>query len=207
MNGQQPPHGGHPQQGYGAPQGYQTPPGYPPQGGYAPQPGQGTRPPPVRINAAIYIIMILLGFLGAGILFFFASQPATKEALPAVPLPLILYMVFLGIFVFKMYKAINDGQSSPGPGLACVLVLIPFVSIVGMFVVWIKFPGQYNAFIQRHGIRAQPLGSGLYIATPILMLLFPLVGLILLLVTIGKTAGAVNALSAGALPPAQVHQR
>jgi hypothetical protein len=178
---------GYGQQGYGAPQGgHQQQPGYPP-------PQQAAhRPPPVRLNAVLYIIMVVICVAMGGILMFFAQQPATKEALPAVPLPFLVLFIFELIFIFKMYKALNDGVTSPKPGLAVGLMFIPLFGGIWFLICWGKFPGQYNQFIQRHGIRAQPLGSGVYVAGIILAILIPIVGLPLLM---GKTAGAVNALS------------
>jgi hypothetical protein len=174
-------------QGYGAPQGgHQQQPGYPP-----PQAAQ--RPPPVKLTGALYIVMVVICVAMGGILMFFAQQPATKEALPAVPLPFLVLAIFNLVFVYKMYKALNDGVTSPKPGLAVGLMFIPFFSLIWFCIIWGKFPGQYNQFIQRHGIRAQPIGSGVYVAGIILTILLPIVGLPLLM---GTTAGAVNRLSA-----------
>jgi hypothetical protein len=177
------------QPGYGQPpQGYNAPPqGYPP-----PQAAQ--RPPPVKIAGVLYIIVSIVCMLAGGIILFFAQQPATKEAAPAVPIPFLVLGIFNLIFIYKVYKALNDGVTSPKPGLAIGLMFIPFFSLIWFIIIWAKFPGQYNQFIQRHGIRAQPIGSGAYIAGIILTILFPIVGLPILY---GSASGAVNALSRG----------
>lgn len=139
----------------------------------------------------MYIICTLAAF----VLVFFGANEATKEALPAVPIPFVVLGIFQLVFIYKMYKALGDGVTRPTPGAAVGFLFIPFFSLVWIFIVWGKFPGQYNQFIQRHGIRAQPLGAGLYVAALILGFA-PIVGIVLWCVVIGKTAGAVNALSA-----------
>src|SRR5687768_15980992 len=198
MNGQQPPQGGYPQPGYGAPQGYGAPGHHPQQGGYVPQHGgQPMRPPPVRLSAGLYVTMYIICQLASNILVAAATNRATKEAAPAVPIPIVVGGIFMLVLVYKMYKALNDGVTSPKPGLAVGLFFVPLFNIVWYFIVWCKFPGQYNAFSHRHGIRVQPLSTGFYVAATICGLFVPLIGLILMAIMIGKTAGAVNALSAG----------
>jgi hypothetical protein len=192
MNGQAP-YGNAPQPAQGLPQySAQPQPGYPAPG-QMPQ-GQLARPPAVRMNGALYITFYIICTLVGGVLVAAGSNRATQEVIPAIPLPFLVLAILQLVFMYKMYKALDDGVTRPTPGLAVGLMFIPLFSIVWFFIVWGKFPGQYNQFIQRHGIRAQPLGLGLYVCALVLGF-FPIVGLVLWSIVFGKTAGAVNALS------------
>jgi hypothetical protein len=189
--------GGYPQQQGGYPpqqQGY--PPqqqGYPPQG-QMPMQAPTQQPPVVKMSAALYIIFYIVFTLLGGVLAFFGSQPATKEAAPAMPLPFVAIFVLQLIFYFKIYKAINDGVTKPTPGLAIGLLFIPFFGFIWAIIIVCKYPGQYNAFIQRHRINTAPLGLGLFVCAIVLGFI-PIVGLVLWCILFAKACGAVNALS------------
>lgn len=215
------------QQGYPPPpqqHGYvQQPQGYPPQQpqGYPPQQQQGFAPPqpgyqppqaglrrvePVTLNAATYITMTVICTIAGAILVAAGMNRATQEALPAVPLPFIVAGIFQMTFLYKMWKAIDDGVTRPTPGAAVGYLFIPFFSIIWIFIAWGKFAGQYNQFIQRHQKSVQPLESGIYIAA-LLLGWIPVVGLVLWCMVLSKTAAAVNALSSVQLPSAAVVRR
>jgi hypothetical protein len=204
--GQQPP----PQYGQQPPQYGQQPPQYgqQPQGMMMPmqpgmpmpmQPGmQGMnmgRAPDVRMSGGLYITLYLLCMVATIGLSALASSPRTTEAIPFVPLPLLVLGIVQLVFIYKMWASINDGQTKPTPGAAVGFLFIPFFSLYWIFVVFPGFATQYNAYIQRQRINAQPLGQGLFIAALLLGWL-PLVGLILWAMVLGRVCGAVNALSA-----------
>jgi hypothetical protein len=178
---------------------YGAPPAYPPppQQGYPPPPGYGAHVQPrpaVRMSAPLYIIMYIICNIVGVILVVAGTGAATKEAAPAIPIPFVVLAIVQMVFIYKMYKALDDGVTRPTPGAAVGFLFIPLFSIVWYFIVWGKFPGQYNQYIQRHQIRAQPLGAGLYVCALVLGFI-PLVGLVLWPIVFGKTTGAVNALS------------
>ena len=178
----------------------QQQPAYPQQPqAYAQQPGmtpmqQGGRAPAVRMSGGLYITFYLLCMIATGVLAALASSPRTTEAIPFVPLPFFVWGIMQMVFVYKMWNAINDGQTNPTPGKALGFLFIPFFSIYWIFVVWPGWTTRYNAYIQRHGIQAQQQGMGLIIAA-MLCGWIPLVGLILWAIVLGKVCGAVNALS------------
>lgn len=148
----------------------------------------------MKLSGGLYIALFLLSSLSLGGLSGLASNRATQEAAAALPLPMLVISIVMMIFLYKMWNAINDGQTRPSPGAAVGLMFIPFFSIYWIFVVWPGYASQYNAYCQRHGIQAPPLSMG-FILCSILLSWIPLVGIVLMCMTIAKIAAAVNALS------------
>ena len=189
------------QQGYGQPpmqpqQGYGPPPMQ--QQGYGP-PGQAAagaaRAPAVSMSGGLYITFFVISVLATGILAAMGSNRSTTEAIPFIPLPILVWSIMQMVFVHKMWSAINDGVTKPTPGAALGLLFVPFFSLYWVFVVWPGFATQYNAYLQRHRIAAPPLGQGLFVAG-LLLSWVPLVGLIVWAMILGKVCAAVNALAA-----------
>jgi hypothetical protein len=154
------------------------------------------------MSGGTYVTFFLLSMVAMVLLSALASSPKTKEAIPFVPLPLLVWSIMQMVFIHKMWSAINDGVTKPTPGAALGFLFIPFFSLYWIFVVWPGYATQYNAYLQRHGIAAPQLGQGIFIAA-LLLGWVPLVGLIVWAMLLGKVCGAVNALSA---PPAQPGQ-
>lgn len=159
------------------------------------QPSAGGPRAPVRMSGAFYVTFFVICMLATGALAVLGSDPKTTEALPFIPLPLVVLGVVEMVFIYKMWNAIHDGQTKPTPGAALGFLFIPLFSIYWVFVVFCGYPSRYNAYAQRHGLRVQPLGVGLYIAA-LLCGWIPLVGLVLQALMLGKTCKAVNALNA-----------
>ncbi len=174
--------------------------GYGPQPGMAPMPmqqpmmGAQGRAPEVRMSGGIYITLYVLCMLATFALAALGSQRASQEALPFVPLPMFVLGIVQMVFIYKMWNAINDGQTKPSPGAALGFLFIPFFSLYWVFVVYPGWATRYNAYVQRHGIQAKQVGQGLFIAA-LLCGWLPLVGLILWAIVLGKVCGAVNALA------------
>ena len=201
-----PPPYGHPN----APPMMQQPQGYP---GQAPYPGPppmqpgmpgmgmapGRRAAPVTMNGTTYVVLYVVCTLATGGLSALAADPKTTEAAPFVPLPLLVLAIAQMVALYKMWSAIDDGQTKPTPGMAIGLLFVPLFSLYWIFVVWPGYAGKYNAYIQRHGIQAPPLGMGLILAS-ILLSWVPIVGIVLMAISLSKICKAVNALSA---PPMQ----
>jgi hypothetical protein len=205
--GQQPPPGyGPPQsppQGYGQqplpPQGFAPPPGYgQPQPGYAPpqaygQPLAGARPV-AKMSAGKWLTLDISCLVATGILVALAMDPKTTEAAPFVALPFLVLGISNLVFIHRMWSAINDGQTKPTPGAAVGFMFIPLFSLYWIFVVYPGYATAYNRYIERHGIRAQPLSQGLFIAK-LLLSWIPALGLVLHILTITTVCKAVNQLS------------
>ena len=157
------------------------------------QPMMGARPP-VRMSGGLYITLYVISIIATGILVALGSNSATTEAIPFIPLPMIVLAIVQMVFIYKMWNAINDGMTKPTPGAALGLLFVPFFSLYWIFVVWPGWATQYNAYAQRNRLQVQPVGQGLFIAA-LLCAWIPLVGIVLWAIVLGKVCGAVNALS------------
>jgi len=157
------------------------------------QPMMGARAP-VRMSGALYITLYVISIIATGILVALGSNSATTEAIPFIPLPMIVLGIVQMVFIYKMWNAINDGMTKPTPGAALGLLFVPFFSFYWIFVVWPGWATQYNAYAQRNRLQVQPVAQGLFIAA-LLCAWLPLVGLVLWAIVLGKVCGAVNALS------------
>jgi hypothetical protein len=189
-----PPHrgGGPPQAGGygGSPQGY---------GGQQYGSAPDGRAPAVRMIGSLYITLFLLSTLALYGLVGFGGNPAIREAAAALYLLITVASIAMMVFLYKMWSAINDGAANPTPGTAIGFLFIPFFSIYWTFIVWPGYAKQYNAYIERHGIRAAPLSRGFILGT-ILLGWVPIVGPVLTCISLSRIAAAVNALSDANLP-------
>lgn len=169
-----------------------------PQPGAAPMqpqmPMQMAQRPAVHMSGGIYITLYVLCMLATIALAALGSQRASQEALPFVPLPMFVLSIVMMVFIYRMWSAINDGQTKPSPGAALGFMFIPFFSLYWVFVVYPGWASRYNAYAQRNGIQVPQVGAGLFIAA-LLCGWIPLVGLILWAIVLGKVCGAVNRLS------------
>jgi hypothetical protein len=156
----------------------------------------------VRLSGGLYITLYLLAMAGMYGLVAAASNTATQEAAIALPIPLLVQGIAMMVFLYKMWSAINDGVTRPTPGAAIGYLFIPFFSIYWIFIAWPGYATAYNAYLQRHGIRAAPLSMGFILCT-ILLGWVPIVGLVLMCINLSRIATAVNALSDANLPAAR----
>jgi hypothetical protein len=162
------------------------------------------RAPTVRINGGLYIALVLISTVALYALVAAAGNTATQEAAAALPLPMLVSGIAMMVFIHKMWSAINDGRTQPTPGAAVGFLFIPFFSLYWIFIVWPGYATAYNAYLQRHGIRAAPLSMGFILCT-ILLGWVPVVGLVLMCLNLSRIAAAVNALSDSNMPVARVH--
>ena len=104
------------------------------------------------------------------------------------------------VLLYKMWKAIQDGYARTSPGKAVVFLFIPFFNFYWAFQVFRGFAVDYNAFVDRHGIKAEPLSTGLFTSYPIWMilsnfLLLPTpIAMIVLVIMISRICDAVNSI-------------
>jgi hypothetical protein len=156
----------------------------------------------VRLSGGLYITLFLLSTFAMYGLLVLGSNRATQEAAMAVPLPALVSGITMMVFLYKMWSAINDGVTRPTPGAAIGFLFIPFFSIYWIFIAWPGYATAYNAYLQRHGIRAAPLSMGFILCT-ILLGWVPIVGLVLMCINLSRIATAVNVLSDANLPAAR----
>ncbi len=152
------------------------------------------RPNPVSLSAGVYIGMMWVCYVGAGITSVLAAQPRTREMAAAVPIAPFVMGIMMLVLAYKMWSSIDDGATQPTPGKAVGFLFIPLFSIYWVFVVWPGFATKYNAFVQRNAIQTQPIGQGIYIGA-LLLGWIPIVGPVLWSIAIAQTCRAVNALN------------
>ena len=149
------------------------------------------------MSKALYIITIV----GSGILALaftvLAMDPKTTEMAAAVPIPILIAVIFHLMFVYKFWQSIQDGHPRTTPGKAIGFLFIPFFNIYWLFQIYPGFATDYNRYIQEKGIPAKPLGQGLLTAMVIFILVsIPVVNWIVQSMAISKICDAVNALKA-----------
>lgn len=129
-----------------------------------------------------------------GVLGFFAVAPF-----------LLTLMILPFVVLYKMWASIRTGnQVRTTPGKAIGFLFIPFFNFYWLFQVWAGFPTDYNKFVEHHRLNLPLLGSGIYTAYPVLIVLsvIPFLNILtsiaavfVLLVIIAKTSDAVNRLA------------
>ncbi len=198
--GQQPGGYGQPQQGYGQPQQgygqpapspYGAPPGYgAPAAAAGPAPKTG-----VKMSAGLYIAFMLGGVaLGGALTAWGATDSKVTELLMFSWLPMMVGVIAQYVFIYRQWKAIDDGQARTTPGKAVGFLFIPFFNIYWIFNIFFGWVTDYNKYVQRYGIQAPQLTQGLWWATIACAFLFPIASPFLGLYLVIVICRAVNAL-------------
>lgn len=108
------------------------------------------------------------------------------------------------VLYYKMWDAIQDGHARTTPGMAVGLMFIPFFNLYWMFQAIWGYSKDYNAYLQRHQVAAQPLPENLFLIYCIMTIasMVPYVGglvalacLVILIILLVKICGAINALA------------
>lgn len=146
------------------------------------------------------------------ILVYIADQPRAGMILPCVTLPLIIYgMVVIGVFLHRLWSAIQAGSPRTTPGKAVGFLFIPFFGFYWVFQAYWGWAKDYNRMIAGSGIDAPTVPEGLALAIPIFIVatlpfgfipflgpILAIPGLVLQIVFVVKACGAVNALAQAA---------
>ena len=67
-------------------------------------------------------------------------------------------------FIYRVWKAIEDGEASASPAAAAWLLLIPISQLVWVFRAIRGFAKGYNRFLDRRGLELQRLPERFYLA-------------------------------------------
>ena len=89
----------------------------------------------------------------------------------AVALFSITQIIMTFVLLYKMWASIQDGHARTTPGKAIGFLFIPFYCVYWIFQVWGGFPTDYNSYVERQRLDVPVLGSGVYTAYPVLILL------------------------------------
>ena len=147
------------------------------------------------MSKALYIVTIVGGGILALVFTVLAMDPKTTEMAVAVPIPIIIALIFHLMFVYKFWKSIQDGHPRTTPGKAVGFLFIPFFNVYWLFQIYPGFATDYNRYLQEKGIQARPLSQGLLVAMAIFILIsIPLVNWIVQIMAISKICDAVNAI-------------
>ncbi len=117
---------------------------------------------------------------------------------------LITGFVFLYVLYYKMWAAIQDGYARTTPGKAIGFMFIPLFNIYWIFqAVW-GYSKDYNIYLRRHEIQAEPLSEVLFLWVCIVPFLgfIPFVGwlaniaaLVLNIMVVNSVCNGINALA------------
>ena len=151
----------------------------------------GQMPQVKRMSAALWLILGPIMLLLGGILTAIGmTSRALVEVLFVSWIPFLVGGIFLMIFIYKIWAALNDGVTKPTPGAALGFMFIPIFSLYWLFVAYGSWGTRYNEFCQRHGIQSQA-PAGLFLFWAISCFLGPL-ALIMTCIAVPTACGAIN---------------
>lgn len=172
-----------------------------------------------KISKGFFLGSIAVGLGIANVLVIAGSIQAKNgnaDALGTIGLayiPMLYGAIVMLVLYYKMWAAIQDGQARTTPGKAVGLLFVPFFNLYWAFQVIWGFAKDYNAYAQRHGIQAERLPEGLFLAYIILCFLtwIPVLGHVIMVVNfiigllmVSKICDAINATPAVSVPADQV---
>ena len=122
---------------------------------------------------------------------------------------LIVGVVYLAKFIYRMWAAIQDGPARTTPGRAVGFLFIPLFNLYWIFVAYWGWAKDFNRYVREQGLPAPhvPQKSTLALCILALVALIPyaqlpvsLVNLALLGVFIASACDGLNAIAAGGNP-------
>ncbi len=148
--------------------------------------------PRVHTNKWLYRGLVFGGLLLASAL---AVVAALKPSLALLSIASLLLLVagWVGqlVLLYKAWLAIQDGNARTSPAKAVALLFVPLFNLYWIFNVLPGFATDYNRYIQRHRVDAEPLSQNLILAAMVV----PGFGVVLWWVVLGRLCDSINALS------------
>lgn len=147
---------------------------------------------PVQMNAWLYRLAIFGGLAATAAL---ATAGGSSEKIARLMVfliwvPLVPTVLVTCVFLYKMWSAIDDQMARTTPGKAIGLLFVPLFNLYWVFEVLPGYATDYNAYLERHAVRAPRLSRNLFLAA-----LVPGVGLFVFWYLIGRICDGVRALS------------
>ena len=139
-----------------------------------------------------YAIQLVLGLAGL-LLSLFGNDSLAVAALGLSCFSLIfaiVAIVMVAILVYKLWDSIQDGQARTTPGKACGFLFIPFFNFYWLFVAYLGWAKDFNAYAGERNIEGTRMNEGLTLAMCIFVVVSVLVSLIPF---VGFLTGIVNA--------------
>lgn len=160
-----------------------------------------------KIYVPIYLLALPICAALAAVLIVVAfSSRASKELIPFCWLPLVPVLIAGPTLVYKSWAVIQDGQARTSPGLAALLLFVPFFNLYWVFQAWYGFAVDYNRYLDRHSSRLPRLSERMYLAyavatilgnVPFVNFVFGPIWLILLGYVVLENGRAINQLVDG----------
>ena len=131
-----------------------------------------------RISTAFYVLAYGFGVPAFHFLAWFMLRGKSQDSITKDTLTLLVFLaaliqVFtiavLLAFVYKAWKAIQDGQARTSAGKAAGFLLIPFFNIYWLFQAIWGFAKDYNRFLGRHVLELQKVPERFYLACSIFL--------------------------------------
>jgi len=131
------------------------------------------------VRARNYILAIALPALGsAALTIFVVAEPGASELIPLIPVVSLFSLIGVAVLLYRMWDAIQDGVTSPGPGMAWFGLLIPLFNLYWVFRVWAGWPAAYAGFVERSGRQVPPVSRSPFVAMVVLSYVAPVAGLL-----------------------------
>ncbi|MBI4702804.1 MAG: hypothetical protein HY744_16920 [Deltaproteobacteria bacterium] len=151
--------------------------------------------PAVTMNKWIYRLFIVGGVLASGSLGAWgASDSHVTELLAFSWIPFVLAGLFQCVLLYKMWKAVQDGQARVSPIAAVGLLLVPIFNLYWIFRVLPGYATDFNAYVARHRLGVPPLSQGFILAA----MLVPVANVVLYWMLLGRICDGVTALGRAA---------
>lgn len=135
-----------------------------------------------KIYLAIYAASVALFLPAAGLgaaLLFGAIEFGDATAIDAsrrigiysVGQFVFVHAIFNYLVLERMWRAIQDGQTTITVKQAIGFLFIPLFNIYWIFRTWASFPTEFNRYVERYDLPVPPLARNFFVAYPVLILL------------------------------------
>jgi hypothetical protein len=126
-----------------------------------------------HLSKALYLAVVVIAG-GRANVFNAAAHLAAKHAPNESPLgAMFMVMLLSGCIVsvmvylyWRLWAAIQDGQTPISPATALGFLFIPFFNLYWVFAAIAGYPKEYNAFVRRHSLGVPALEPWFFIAYP-----------------------------------------
>ena len=128
------------------------------------------------MRARNYILLFILGVVpAAAMLILVGVESGASELIPVAPLPLLIPSIAMMVFIYKMWAAIQDGQTKPTAGMALGLLMVPIVNMFWLPTAIGSWPHKAVAFAERTGRPVPKVGRGAFTTFVALIYIIPVI--------------------------------
>lgn len=127
-----------------------------------------------RVSAAVHVVLLAIA-IPATLAFAIVGQERdnlSRSLAPFVFVPALVAWVVWVTLIYKMWDSLR-GEGTISPGLAVALAAIPGLSVFGFPFSLLRFPGAFNATMNRRNLASPRLGIGAPIGLVLLAAVLP----------------------------------